>query len=65
MLRYAVEKSRLLSDAERQYWLRNLPKMNKEQLQKLEGILSEAEGLPWDDAMQHYLSIATKATMTL
>jgi hypothetical protein len=59
-----VEQSRLLSQAERQYWQKNLPAMDAGQRQKLATILSEAESLAWDESMQEYLSIATKATAT-
>jgi hypothetical protein len=56
-----VQASRLLSAAEKTYWLENLPRMNGQQLQKLESILAEAENLPWNEEMQNYLSIAAKA----
>lgn len=56
-----VQASRLLSKAEKTYWLDNLPRMNGEQLQKLDSILAEAENLPWNEEMQNYLSIAAKA----
>ncbi|MFA5800038.1 MAG: hypothetical protein WC840_03710 [Candidatus Peribacteraceae bacterium] len=56
-----VQTSRLLTEAERSYWLFSLPRMTQEQLKKLEAILAEAETLPWNEQMQHYLSIATKA----
>lgn len=61
LLTVKVQSSRLLSDPEKKYWLQNLPRMNPQQISKLESILSEAENLPWNEEMQHYLSIATKA----
>ncbi len=43
-----VQASRLLTEAEKMYWLQHLPRMNADQIGKLEGILAEAERLPWN-----------------
>ena len=64
-LQSKVQTSRLLSEAERTYWLGNIAHMTPEQLQKLETILAEAEGLSWSEEMQNYIAIATKATAAL
>ncbi len=60
-LQTKIQISQLLSEAERAYWLQNLPRMTEQQLQKLDGILSEAMSLAWNKDMQHYIAIATKA----
>lgn len=60
-----VRTSRLLTEPEREYWLSNMPRMNTEQLLKLEAILGEAEALPWNTEMQNYMSIASKPTAAL
>jgi|GEM_PF-3117413 hypothetical protein len=59
-----VQTSQLLSEADRTYWLGNIPRMTELQLKKLEAILNEASDLPWNEEMQHYLSIANKAQAT-
>lgn len=64
-LQSKIQSSRLLSNPERTYWLENLAKMNDDQLGKLEIILKEAEELPWNQEMQQYMLIATKATAAL
>ena len=63
LLAAKVQTSPLLSDAERQYWISNLPHMTPPQILKLERILTEAEGLTWNDDMQQYISLATKAVL--
>ncbi len=60
-----VHTSPLLTESERAYWAQNLPKMTPEQVQKLEGILTEAEGMSWSEEMQNYLMIVNKATVAL
>ena len=60
-----VQSSHLLSSAERTYWLASMPRMTEPQLQKLEGILTKAEAIPWGEKAQRYLSIITKATAAL
>ena len=60
-----VQKSPLLTESERTYWAQNLPKMTLEQVEKLEGILTEAEGISWNEEMQNYLMIVNKATVAL
>lgn len=57
-----VQASRLLTEAEKQYWCGNLGRMNTDQITKLESILAQAEALPWTQDMETYLHIATKAT---
>jgi hypothetical protein len=60
-----VQESRLLTEAEKMYWMQHLPRMNTEQISKLEGILDEAEKLPWTEQMKNYLQIATKGSAPL
>ena len=60
-----VQASKLLTEPERAYWIKNMPKMTEEQLNKLDTILTEALSLSWGMEMQQYLSIASKATATL
>jgi hypothetical protein len=60
-----VNQSRLLTEAERTYWRGNLPRMNEEQLGKLDAILTEAEQLAWNPAMQGVLDMATRTASPL
>lgn len=57
-----IQKSKLLRESERDYWILHLPTMSQEQLQKLERIIGEAETLPLENKnVQIYLSLATKS----
>jgi hypothetical protein len=56
-----VQASKLLTDAEKAYWIGNLPKMNEGQITKLAGILAEAEGMSWNNEMQTYVATAAVA----
>lgn len=64
-LQLKVQTSRLLADAERAYWLQNIPRMTPAQSEKLWTIVTEAEELQWNTEMQQYLSIANKASVAL
>ncbi len=64
-LQAKVIASRLLTEQEKQYWAQNLPKMNPEQLNKLEGILLEAEKIPWQEQMDNYIKLVEKGTAFL
>ncbi len=64
-LRAKVLSSRLLTEQERRYWLDSLPHMNPEQLMKLDRILSEAAGIPWDEHMQQYLDMIQRGTKAM
>lgn len=61
-LRKKVWQSHLLTEAERQYWLTNMPRMSEEQLGKLDRILGEAEQIPWTDKTQAYVAMIGQAT---
>lgn len=56
-----IAKSNILTSAEREYWNQNLPKMNAEQLAKLEQILVKAQQIPWTEQVQKYFSFITKS----
>jgi len=56
-----IAESNILTDAEREYWLQSLPKMNEAQLQKLEQILVKAKQIPWTEQIQKYFSMITKS----
>ena len=60
-LRIKVRESRLLTEDERQYWLKRLPAMNQEQCMKLDRILTEALGIAWTDQMEGYLKMIERA----
>ena len=60
-LRRKVTESRLLTERERDYWLQKLPKMNQEQLMKLDRILTEALGIVWSEQMDGYLKMIDRA----
>lgn len=49
-----VHDSRLLTEAEKRYWTERLPRMNAQQLAKLDAILAEAEHLGWNDTIPNY-----------
>ncbi len=55
-----VKKSALLSDAEREYWLKNMPSMTEPQLQKLADILREADQLPFGKQVEQYFTALVK-----
>lgn len=56
-----IEKSRILTSAERMYWLTSLPKMTPDQVAKLETILNKASQIPWTDHVQRYFTLITHA----
>lgn len=64
-LRAKVQASRLLTDQERTYWLESMPRMNSEQLMKLDRILTEALGIPWGEHMQKYLDMVQRGTQAM
>ncbi len=57
LLQKKVETSKLLTETERSYWTENLPTMNEQQIQKLDQILTEADGLPWQRNMQTFMTL--------
>ena len=57
LLRSKVQASHLLTDDERIYWLQNLSRMTRAQLEKLASILSKAETIPWGEKAKKYLTI--------
>lgn len=56
-LKALIAQSNILTDAEREYWSLSLPKMNAEQLAKLEQILVKAQEIPWTEQIQKYFSL--------
>lgn len=54
-----VQASRLLTAAEKMYWLRHLPRMTEPQIAKLDSILAQGEALPWSDAIPNYQTAQT------
>ncbi|PIQ76109.1 hypothetical protein COU78_05930 [Candidatus Peregrinibacteria bacterium CG10_big_fil_rev_8_21_14_0_10_49_24] len=56
-----ISESNILTSAEREYWTQSLPKMNPEQLAKLEQILVKAQQIPWTEHVQKYFSFITKS----
>lgn len=59
LLALRVQESRLLTDSEKTYWVQHLPRMNPEQITKLETILSQGESLQWTSAIPNYQAINT------
>ena len=59
-----VQKSQLLTEAEKSYWLSNLPKMTAEQKDRLIAILQRASKIQWNEQIQNYLSLIGKATQS-
>tara|TARA_Y100000310_G_scaffold269315_1_gene282426 strand:+ start:685 stop:909 length:225 start_codon:yes stop_codon:yes gene_type:complete len=60
-LKTLIVESNILTDAEREYWTQSLPKMNEQQLQKLEQILVKAQDIPWTEQIQNYFSFIAKS----
>ena len=56
-----VERSKLLSQSERTYWLQTLPSMTPDQVAKLETILTKASQIPWTEHVQRYFSVISQA----
>ncbi len=56
-----VQKSALLTEGERSYWLVTLPKMTPEQQQRLAEILAKAEGIPWQEQIAKYVTMLGSA----
>tara|TARA_Y100000310_G_C20604366_1_gene774750 strand:- start:191 stop:412 length:222 start_codon:yes stop_codon:yes gene_type:complete len=61
-----IAESNILTEAERTYWSQSLPKMNEQQLGRLEEILTKAQQIPWTKQVQNYFaSIAQSAKSTI
>lgn len=56
-----VERSKILTNTERSYWLATVPKMTPDQVAKLEAILSKASQIPWTEHVQRYFSLISHA----
>lgn len=53
-LKDLVNRSSLLSPAEREYWLRNLPQMTDRQCKKLQSILDVPDEFPFQSQMEQF-----------
>jgi predicted glycosyltransferase len=60
-LQSLIGSSKILTDAERSYWIASLPKMSADQHSKLQEILAKAEKISWTEQVQKYFSLITKA----
>ena len=56
-----VTKSTLLSSAERDYWLKNLPTMSDIQCRKLSAILAVPDEFPFQSQMEDFFGALGKA----
>ena len=56
-----IKRSSLLSDPERDYWLRNLPSLNSKQCQKLWNILNVSDELPFQKELEEYFASLGRA----
>lgn len=56
-----VQRSPILSEPEREYWLKNLPDMNPKQCQKLWNILNVPDELPFQKELETYFASLGKA----
>ena len=56
-----IKRSSLLSDPERDYWLRNLPGMNTTQCQKLWNILNIPDEMPFQKELEAYFASLGRA----
>lgn len=50
-----IQNSYLLSDAQRSYWVQQLPLMKPDQKVKLEEILAGSDKMPFQQEMENYL----------
>ncbi|MBU0457895.1 hypothetical protein KKF03_00415 [Patescibacteria group bacterium] len=56
-----VKKSRLLSDQEREDWLKKMETMKEADLVELESIMDYAEKIDWETEIPKYASAVSKA----
>lgn len=64
-LQTLVERSYLLNDAQRRYWLTQLPRMDEAQCGKLEKILAGTDQMPFQKELERYLLSLSQATAKL
>ena len=60
-LQALIQKSTLLTNDERAYWLQALPEMSPEHTAKLEAILAEGETIHIEEKVQQYFSAVRQA----
>ncbi len=60
-----VEKSYLLSEAQRTYWRTQLPRMDEAQKAKLESILRGTDQIPFQKELERYLTTIGQAAAKL
>ena len=66
LLEALIKKSLLLTDAEREYWLRHLPTMSEPHIAKLQKILGSPIDMPFMKQVESYVvSLAKGATAAL
>ncbi len=56
-----IQRSPLLSEPEREYWLKNLPSLNSTQSQKLWNILNVPDELPFQKELEQYFASLGRA----
>ncbi len=61
LLHKKVQETRLLTEHERAYWLEKLPTLDRQQLLKLDRILTEASEIVWTEQMEGYLKMIDRA----
>ncbi len=64
-LKTLVERSYLLSDAQRRYWVQQLPLMNDVQKARLNQILGGTDELPFQKELEKYLVAMGNAALKL
>ncbi len=64
-LKTLVERSYLLSDAQRRYWVQQLPLMNDVQKARLNQILAGTDELPFQKQLETYLISMGNAALKL
>lgn len=64
-LKQLIAESNILTNAEREYWMQSLQKMNEEQRRKLEQILVRAQQIPWTEQIQRYFSLIAKSAKSI
>lgn len=64
-LAQAVRDSKLLTEQEKTYWTERLPRMNPDQIAKLNRILSEASSIPWNEQIEQCMQAIARGTSPL
>ncbi len=60
-LQALIQRSTLITNEERAYWLQTLPYMTPEHMTKLEGILTAGENIHLEDKVKQYFTAVAQS----